>query len=40
MKKMIMIIDHMDQRRYQNFYTGEFDRWSKYIRTAKVTLDQ
>ena len=39
-KKMIMIIDHMDQRSYQSFNTGEFDRWGQYIRTAKVTVDQ
>lgn len=39
MKKMIMIIDYMDQRSYQSFYTGEFDRWGQYIRTAKVTVD-
>lgn len=40
MKKIIMIIDHMDQRSYQNFYTSEFDRWGQYIRTANVKLDQ
>ncbi|WP_353207457.1 tripartite tricarboxylate transporter substrate binding protein [Sphingorhabdus sp.] len=39
MKKMIMIIDYMDQRTYQTFYNAEFDRWGQYIRTAKVTLD-
>ena len=40
MKKMTMIIEYMDQRSYQNFYTGEFDRWGQYIRTARVTVDQ
>jgi tripartite-type tricarboxylate transporter receptor subunit TctC len=40
MKKMIMIIDYMDQRTYQNFFTKEFDRWGQYIRTAKVTVNQ
>jgi len=39
-KKMIMVIDHMDQRSYQQFYNSEFDRWGQYIRTAKVTVDQ
>lgn len=39
MNKMIMIIDHMDQRSYQNFYVSEFDRWGQYIRTANVKLD-
>ncbi|MDB5849408.1 MAG: hypothetical protein JWP29_3160 [Rhodoferax sp.] len=39
-KKMIMVIDHMDQRAYQQFANSEFDRWGDYIRTAKVTLDQ
>jgi tripartite-type tricarboxylate transporter receptor subunit TctC len=39
-KKMIMIIDHMDQRNYQNFYNTEFDRWGQYIRTANVTIEQ
>jgi len=39
-KKMMMVIDHMDQRSYQNFTNSEFDRWGEYIRTAKVTLDQ
>ena len=38
MKKMIMIIDYMDQRSYQSFYLGEFDRWGQYIRTAKVSV--
>lgn len=40
MKKMTMVVEYMDQRSYQNFYTGEFDRWGQYIRTAKVTVDQ
>lgn len=40
MKNMFMIIDHMDQRSYQSFNTGEFDRWGQYIRTVKVTVDQ
>lgn len=40
MKKMTMVVEYMDQRSYQNFYTAEFDRWGQYIRTAKVTVDQ
>ena len=40
MKKMTMVVEYMDQRSYQNFYTTEFDRWGQYIRTAKVTVDQ
>ena len=39
-KKMIMIVDYMDQRSYQRFYNGEYDRWGQYIKTAKVTVDQ
>ena len=39
-RKMLMIIDHMDQRSYQNFCVGEYKRWGQYIRTAKVTVDQ
>jgi tripartite-type tricarboxylate transporter receptor subunit TctC len=38
MKKMIMIIDHMDQKSYQTFYLREFDRWGAYIRTANVIV--
>jgi len=38
-KKMVMIIDHMDQRSYQNFYNAEYDRWGQYIKTANVTID-
>jgi hypothetical protein len=37
---MSMVVDHMDQRAYQNFYNSEYDRWGAYIRTAKVTVDQ
>lgn len=39
-KKMIMIINHMDQRSYQAFYASEYDRWGQYIHTAKVAIDQ
>jgi len=39
MKKMIMIVDHMDQRSYQQFYASEFDRWGQYIRTANVKVE-
>ncbi|MES2481151.1 MAG: tripartite tricarboxylate transporter substrate binding protein [Pseudomonadota bacterium] len=39
MKKMIMIVDYMDQRSYQSFYASEYDRWGQYIRTAKVVVD-
>ncbi len=38
-KKMIMIIDRMDQKSYQNFYNAEYDRWGQYIKTANVTID-
>ncbi len=38
-KKMIMVIEHMDQRSYQSFYASEYDRWGQYIRTAKVVVD-
>lgn len=39
MRKMFMIVDYMDQRSYQNFYTAEFDRWGQYIRTANVKVE-
>jgi tripartite-type tricarboxylate transporter receptor subunit TctC len=38
-KKMIMVIDHMDQKNYQSFFNAEYDRWGQYIRTAKVTIE-
>jgi tripartite-type tricarboxylate transporter receptor subunit TctC len=38
-KKMIMVIDHMDQPAYQRFFLSEYDRWGQYIRNAKVTVD-
>lgn len=32
--------DYQDQRSYQAFYLSEYERWGKYIRSAKITLDQ
>ncbi|MES2508490.1 MAG: tripartite tricarboxylate transporter substrate binding protein [Pseudomonadota bacterium] len=38
-KKMIMILDRMEQKNYQSFYNAEYDRWGQYIKTANVTID-
>lgn len=40
MKKMTMVLDTMSPAAYQGFYNSEYDRWGKYIRAAKITLDQ
>lgn len=39
MKKMTMVIETMTPTAYQNFYNAEYERWGKYIRTAKISLD-
>jgi tripartite-type tricarboxylate transporter receptor subunit TctC len=39
MKKMTMVLETMPANAYQNFYNSEYERWGKYIRTAKVSLD-
>lgn len=38
-KKMLFIVEHMDQRAYQSFYLKEIDRWGQYVKTAKVTIE-
>ncbi|SCK35253.1 Tripartite-type tricarboxylate transporter, receptor component TctC [Variovorax sp. HW608] len=40
MKKMSMVMDTMSSpAAYQRFCDSEYDRWGKYIRAGKVTLD-
>lgn len=36
----MMITDHMSLPAYQDFFLKEYDRWGKYISTAKITLQQ
>lgn len=38
-KKMFFVVEHMDQRAYQNFYFSEVDRWGQYVKTAKVAIE-
>jgi tripartite-type tricarboxylate transporter receptor subunit TctC len=38
-KKLMMVTNHMSQPAYQDFFLKEYDRWGKYIREAKITLD-
>lgn len=40
MKKMAMVIDTMSPAAYQSFHDSEYDRWGRYIRAAKISLDQ
>lgn len=40
MRKMSMVIETMSPSAYQAFYNAEYERWGKYIRTAKISLDQ
>jgi tripartite-type tricarboxylate transporter receptor subunit TctC len=39
LKKMTMVIETMTPSAYQNFYNAEFERWGRYIRAGKVSLD-
>ncbi|MDD0837097.1 tripartite tricarboxylate transporter substrate binding protein [Curvibacter sp. HBC61] len=38
-KKMFFVVEHMEQRAYQNFYLSEIDRWGQYIKTAKIAIE-
>ena len=38
-KKMFFVVEHMDQRAYQNFYFSEIDRWGQYVKTAKDAIE-
>lgn len=38
-KKMFFVVEHMEQRAYQNFYFSEIDRWGQYVKTAKVAIE-
>ncbi len=38
-KKMFFVVEHMDQRAYQDFYLSEVDRWGQYVKKAKVAIE-
>ena len=38
-RKMFFLVEHTDQRAYQDFYISEIDRWGQYVRSAKISID-
>ena len=39
MRKMSIVLQHMPPTKFQQFTDSEYERWGRYIRTAKILVD-